>query len=330
MADLKTTYMGLELSSPIIVSSSPHTSSPQKIKDAAEAGAAAVVVKSIFEEQIRGEIKGMEQELEDAMENQWAAYEYLRSNFAMDMGTGPYLDQLADMRRAVDIPVIASMNCISPDQWVTFGSKIETTGVDAIELNVYDIPDHPDMDATTVEQRHLDLIAAVSREVKIPVAVKLSPFYTSVLNLATRIDKLDVQGLVLFNRFFQPDIDVDSLALKSAPNLSHADDIRLPLRWTAILSGRVTSDVALTGGVHDAEGAIKAMLAGATVAQICSTLSINGLSQLRTIIDGMAHWMDERGFATVDAFRGKLREEDLEDRHGFERVHYIKALTAVH
>jgi dihydroorotate dehydrogenase (fumarate) len=328
MADLKTTYMGLELSCPIILSSSPHTSSPEKIAAAAAAGAGAVVVKSIFEEQIRGEIQGIEKELEDAMENQWAAYEYLRSDFAMDTGTGPYLDQLADMKRRVDIPVIASMNCISPDQWVTFAHKIETTGVDAIELNVYDIPDHPKLDAAAVEERHLQLIAAVSREVKIPVAVKLSPYYTSMLNLATRIDQLDVQGLVLFNRFFQPDIDVATLSLKSEANLSHTDDIRLPLRWTAILSGRVDCDIALTGGVHAAEGAIKALLAGATVAQVCSTISLNGLAQLRTITEGLAHWMDEQQFATIDAFRGRMREEDLEDRHGFERVHYVKTLTA--
>ncbi len=329
MADLKTTYMGLDLSCPIIVSSSPHTASPDRVAETAAAGAGAVVVKSIFEEQIRSEIQAIEQDLEAAMENQWAAYEYLRSNFAMDTGTGPYLDQLADMKRRVDIPVIASINCISPDQWVTFGRKIEQTGVDAIELNIYDIPDHPSIDAAAVEERHLHLIEAVSREVQIPVAVKLSPYYTSMLNLATRIDKLDVQALVLFNRFFQPDIDIETLELKSKANLSHPDAIRLPLRWTAILSGRVDCDVALTGGVHEAEGAIKALLAGANVAQICSTISHHGLQQISTITAGIARWMDEHNFATIDAFRGRMREDDLEDRHGFERVHYVKTLTAI-
>jgi dihydroorotate dehydrogenase (fumarate) len=257
------------------------------------------------------------------------AYEYLRSDYAMQMGPEKYLERLREIKAAVSIPVIASVNCVNPDRWVSFAKKIELAGADALELNIYDFPDEDDGSAADIEQRHLDMISAVSSEIKIPIAVKISPYYTSIPHFVKRLDALDVQGVVMFNRFFQPDIDINDMKLKSGINLSGPDDIRLPLRWVAILRKRVECDIALTSGVHDAEGAIKAILAGADAVQICSVLYKKGNAVVGEILAGIREWMDKNNFESEDMFRSALSEPAVGSKAGFARSQYVKAFVGM-
>jgi dihydroorotate dehydrogenase (fumarate) len=327
MPDLKTTYMGLTLSNPIVAGSSTQTITAEKVKGLEAAGVGAVVLKSIFEEQIRSDVSEMVESLQDDMHSE--AYEYLRADFPMQMGPEKYLDRIRDIKAAVSIPVIASVNCIDGDRWVAFARKIEAAGADAIELNVYDIPQDGTLTSAAVEQRHLDLVNAVSKELTSPVAVKIGPYYSSLSHFIERLAALDIQGIVMFNRFFQPDIDIESLELKSGINLSHPEDIRLPVRWIAMMRNRVTCDLSLTGGVHDAEGTIKGLLAGANTVQICSVLYKEGNSCIGEIIKGLNDWMASKQFEAIDDFRGKLSEPAEGAKGGFARAQYVKAFVGL-
>lgn len=326
MANLKTSYLGLELKNPIVASSSPLTGSVARARELEAAGVGAIVMRSVFEEQIRGEIADMYTALEDA--GTGAALDYLRADLPMRLGPEKYIEDLRSLRRELKIPVIASINCVNPDQWVTFAHRLEIAGADAIELNVYDIPVDPGMTSEDVEARHLDLVRAIEAEVKLPVAVKLSPYYSGLIAFTRQLNALNVEGVVLFNRFLQPDIDVESETLMFGVHLSRAEDLRLPLRWVAILRDQLTCDLALSGGVHDANGVIKAILAGANAAYICSALYLQPRpAVVCNMLDGLAVWMDRKGYADIAAFRGKLRETKLHDGNGFERAHYIRTLS---
>ncbi len=327
MPDLKTTYMGLSLPNPIIAGSSSHTITADRVKALQDAGFGAVVLKSIFEEQIRSDVSGMVESLQGDQHAE--AYEYLRADYPMQVGPEKYLDRVRNIKAACTIPIIASVNCIDADRWVTFARKIEAAGADAIELNVYDIPQDGDVTSADVEQRHLDLVAAVTDELEIPIAVKIGPYYSSIPNFVQRLSALDIQAIVMFNRFFQPDIDINALALKSGVNFSRADDIRLPVRWIAMLRNRIACDISHTGGVHAAEGAIKAILAGANTVQICSVLYQMGNTSIGEILKGLEAWMAEKQFNTLDDFRGKLSEPEEGARSGFARTQYVKALVGM-
>lgn len=326
MANLKTSYLGLELKNPIVASSSPLTGSVARARELEASGVGAIVMRSVFEEQIRGEIAGMYQALEDA--GTGVALDYLRADLPMRLGPEKYIEDLRSLRRELKIPVIASINCVNPDQWVTFARKLETAGADAIELNVYDIPVDPAMTSEDVETRHLDLVRAIEAEVKLPVAVKLSPYYSGLISFTRQLNALNVEGIVLFNRFLQPDIDIEAEVLKYGVHFSRAEDLRLPLRWVAILRDHLTCDLALSSGVMDAAGVVKALLAGANVAYICSVLFLQPRpAGVRGMLEGLTAWMDRKGYADLAAFRGKLRETDFRDGSGFERAHYIRTLT---
>jgi len=327
MPDVKTRYMGLELANPVIVGSSTHTITPEKVKALEEAGAAAVVLKSIFEEQIRLEVTDMF----DALEQQEhaEAYEYLRADYPMQIGPETYLDRLRAIKAAANIPVIASVNCVDADRWVAFGRKIEQAGADALELNIYDIAASNAVESAEIEDRHIALVEAVTAEVGIPVAVKIGPYYTSLPRFAARLNATQARAVVMFNRFFQPDIDIEELALKPAINLSRPDDIRLPLRWIALLRSVLICDIALTSGVHDAAGVIKALLAGANTVQICSVLYHRDPSVIGELVRGLEAWMGQHGFYSVEAFRGRMAVTDAEDRQGYERAQYVKSLVGL-
>ena len=327
MPDLSTTYMGLKLRNPIIVGSSTHTISPAGVKALENAGAGAVVLKSIFEEQVRVDVADMYDDLENDMHAE--ALDYLRADLPMRVGPQVYLDRIRRIKEAVGIPVIASINCVTPAKWVTFAREIQAAGADGLELNVYDIPDDESVPGQAVEQRHLDLVKAVMGELDVPVAVKIGCFYSSLMNFTHRLSQLGVGAIVMFNRFFQPDVDVETLELKTDINLSRPEDIRLPLRWTAIVRDQVDCDLSLTTGVHDAEGAIKAILAGANTVQVCSVLYRKGGEQIGTILSGMGEWMERKGYAKLDDFRGLLREKNLSDNRGFERAQYLKAFVGL-
>jgi len=284
MPDLSTSYMGLKLRNPIIVGSSTHTINPDNVRQLEEAGAGAVVLKSIFEEQVRVDVADMYEGLENDMQ---------------------------------------------PDRWVSFARKIQAAGADGLELNVYDIADDEAVSGQAVEERHLALAKAVMAEVQIPVAVKIGFFYSSLLNFTHRLSQLGPGAIVMFNRFFQPDIDIEQVELKTDINFSRPEDIRLPLRWVAIVRDQVQCDLSLTTGVHDAEGAIKAILAGANTVQVCSVLYKNGMEHLGVMLRCMEDWMGQKGFASLDDFRGLLREKDLSDNRGFERAQYLKAFVGL-
>jgi len=327
MPDLSTSYMGLKLRNPIIVGSSTHTINPDNVRQLEEAGAGAVVLKSIFEEQVRVDVADMYEGLENDMHAE--ALDYLRADLPMRIGPEVYLDRVRRIKAAVGIPVIASINCTTPDRWVSFARKIQAAGADGLELNVYDIADDEAVSGQAVEERHLALAKAVMAEVQIPVAVKIGFFYSSLLNFTHRLSQLGPGAIVMFNRFFQPDIDIEQVELKTDINFSRPEDIRLPLRWVAIVRDQVQCDLSLTTGVHDAEGAIKAILAGANTVQVCSVLYKNGMEHLGVMLRCMEDWMGQKGFASLDDFRGLLREKDLSDNRGFERAQYLKAFVGL-
>lgn len=326
MPSLQTTYLGLALKNPLIASSSPLTSSLNSARQLEEAGVGAIVVRSIFEEQIRAEVESMYDALAESGSS--AAMDYLRADLPMQLGPEKYVANLQALRKGLSIPVIASINCIASDQWVSFARKIQHAGADALELNVYDIPEDPAVDSAAVEARHAALVSAILAEVSIPVTVKLSPFYAGLANFARRLNSLEVKGLVLFNRFLQPDIDVETMQLLYQVHLSHPDDLRLPLRWVAILRNLVGCDLALSSGVHDANAAIKALLVGANAVYLCSALYRKPMgSAIQEILTGLEAWMERHSFATVQDFRGRMREHTLGDGQGFERAHYVRLVS---
>jgi dihydroorotate dehydrogenase (fumarate) len=327
MPDLKTSYMGLSLSNPIIAGSSTQTITVERVKALEAAGVGAVVLKSVFEEQIRADVADMVDSLQGDQHAE--AYEYLRADYPMQIGPEKYLERIRDIKAAVSIPVIASVNCIDADRWIAFARKIEAAGADGIELNIYDVPQDGTLLAADVEERHLALVAAVSKELTIPVAVKIGPYYSSISNFVERLAALDIKAIVMFNRFFQPDIDIEAMALKSGINFSRPDDIRLPVRWIAMLRNRVDCDLSLTSGVHDAEGAIKALLAGANTVQICSVLYKEGNARIGEITKGLTEWMASKQFNTLDDFRGKLSEPAAGVKDGFARAQYVKAFMGM-
>lgn len=326
--DLRTSYLGLPLKNPLIISSCPLTSTIHGVEKLQAAGAAAVVVRSIFEEQIRAETAQINDDL--MAYGTGFALDYLRADLGMRLGPEKYLDEIRAIRKAVDIPVIASINCISPDQWVTFARKIEKAGASALELNLYDIPQNPRETSDAVEARHLALVKAIRAEVRLPLTIKLSPYYTNMLGFVRKLDQLGINGVVLFNRFLQPDIDINTETLRYEVNFSREQDLRLPLRWVAILRDHVRCDIAISGGVHNAAGVTKGVLAGANVAYLCSALYHNRDHQevLGGIIDTIDGWMQRKGYADLAAFRSTQREQVLGDGKGFERAHYFKILSA--
>lgn len=327
MANLTTKYLSLSLNNPLVAAASPLTGTLEGVKNLAGAGIGAIVMKSIFEEQIRDNVSEMYDALTYDVHPE--ALDYLRADLPMQLGPESYLDLLREVRRAVEVPVIASINCSHPDTWLSFARKVEAAGADALELNIYDIPDHAGISAHEIEERHVELVSRVASVTRLPVAVKLSPFYTALPGFACRIEQAGAKSLVLFNRFFQPDIDVSTLETSNVINLSGPGDIRLPLRWTALLRDHLSCDLALTGGVHDGAGLIKALLAGADAVQIYSALAAGGPAG--RVIGGMlkrlADWMREHSFAALDDFRGLLKQSKLEDHGGFERFQYVKALA---
>jgi len=324
MANLKTSYLGLELKTPLVVSSGPFTNDVESVAALEQAGAAAVVMKSIFEEQIRDDVSGMVAALEG--DTSGAAMEYLRADLPGQLGPEAYLDKLVAMRKRVKIPIIASVNCVEASKWVSYARKIERAGADALELNLYHMPVDPDETADRVEARRLELVRAVLAEVKLPVSVKLSQHYTTLLPFARMLDAMGVKGLVLFNRFLQTEVDIEKEAIYFAPDYSSPKVLHAQLRWTAVLRGWVRCSIAISGGIHTGDELVKSLLVGADVGCICSALHLrNDFSVIREILDGLTAWMGRKGYQALSDFRGKLRETDLRDGQGFERAQYVKA-----
>lgn len=326
MADLKTNYMGIALQSPLVVAASPISSMIDRVKAAEQAGAGALVIRSLFEEQIQFESLHLEETLAVGSESHAEALSYfpsLRHGQAKE-----HLYWIEKTRAAVRMPLIASLNAISPGAWAGYARQVEATGVDGLELNIYRVSADPATPGSEIERQLLEIVEAVRAEVRLPLAVKLSPFYTSLAHVAAELDRRGVQALVLFNRFLQPDIDPHKEELLSEMVLSAPAELRLPLRWIALLYGRVRVDLALSTGVHSGLDAAKALLAGAAVVQTASALLQQGIPYLSTMLRELEAWMGEHGYHSLADFRGKLSQRQAVDPTVLERAQYIKLLTA--
>lgn len=320
MASLETKYLGLTLKNPIIVSSSGLTSSVDKIKEAESNGAAAVVLKSIFEEQINYEAANYQKIGKDNAE----AYDYLQGYVSAN-NIQNQIDLIKEAKKAVSIPIIASVNCFSDKNWIDFSNQFEDAGADALELNIYIMPDDRKKSAADIEKNYYNIIKKLVKKTKIPVSVKLSYHFTNMINVVDKIKGLGAKGVVLFNRLYEPDINIDTMEMTSSSVFSSPADIRFSLRWTAVISDRVSGiDIASSTGVHGGDGLIKMILAGANTVQVCSVLYQKGMKEIHNMLEGMKKWMHQRGFDTVDSFRGIMSYKSIPDPAVYQRSQFMK------
>lgn len=326
MASLETQYLGLQLKNPFVVSSSSLTQSLEGIKRAASAGAAAVVLKSLFEEQIESDISDDVHGAEEFQHPE--AVEYVRQ-MGMRLGPTDYISLVEDAKRSVDIPVIASINCVSTKWWGSFATQIAEAGADALELNVSLMPTDPGLGGEAVERAFVRIVDKVRRTVDLPLAVKIGPHFSALPAVAAELRKAGAKALVLFNRFYRFDIDLEKHQLKAANQFSSPEEMHLPLRWISTLYDQVGCELCASTGVHDSDGAAKLLLAGAQAIQVCSVLYKNGYDQLQVLIEGLNAWMDKHGHKSLGDIRGKLSRARSEQPEVYERLQYIKALTGI-
>jgi dihydroorotate dehydrogenase (fumarate) len=327
-ADLSTRYLGLPLASPFVPSASPLGSDLDTLKRLEEAGAAAVVLPSLFEEQIEHEAMAVHHALETGRESYAEALSYFPELDEYNTGPDSYLAHLADAKEALSIPVIASLNGSSNGGWIRYARLLEQAGADALELNVYAVEADAAATAEQVETRILDVVRAVRAEVRIPLAVKIGPFFSAFAHMAARLVVAGADGLVLFNRFVQPDIDLGTLSVVPQVHLSSREELRLPLRWIAILHGRIPISLAATSGIHEPEDAVKVLLAGADVAMTASALLRNGPPHLTRMLAGLREWLDEHEYASVEQLKGSMSQIACPDPAAFERASYMQALVS--
>jgi len=329
MIDLSTTYLGLKLRTPLVASASPLSRDLDGVCRMAEAGASAIVLYSLFEEQLRQEEADLNYHLAAGTESFAESLTYFPQ--ASEFHTGPegYLNHIRKAKASVGIPIIASLNGSTLGGWTEFAVEIEEAGADALECNIYYIPTDPKLTAETVEQTYLDIVRAVKSAVKIPVAVKLSPFFSNFANMAHRLDEAGADGLVLFNRFYQPDIDLEELEIRPNVLLSGPQALRLPLTWIGILFGRVRANLAATSGVHGAEEVVKLLMVGANVTMLCSALMRNGIFHLRHVERGLREWMEEHEYESVKQMQGSMSQIKCPDPGAFERAQYMRAVKSM-
>ncbi len=328
MSDLTTSYLGLTLKNPLVASPSPLCQELGSIRQMEDAGAAAVVLHSLFEEQLTLESQDLDHFLTQGTESFAEALSYYPDLGQYQMGPDAYLEHIRKAKAAVKIPVIGSLNGVSTGGWISYAKKIEQAGADGLELNVYYLPTDPGMSGTQVEQMYADLVRDVRASVKIPVAVKLGPYFSALASMARRLDQAGANGLVLFNRFYQPDLDLERLEVTPNLVLSRPDELRLRLTWVGILYGRIKADMAVTGGVHTAEDAIKAMMVGARVAMMTSALLRQGIGHLKTVRDGMLDWMEKHEYASIRQMQGSMSQKSVAEPAAFVRANYMKVLRS--
>jgi dihydroorotate dehydrogenase (fumarate) len=327
--DLQTTYLGLRLRNPLVVSASqPLSDEIGKIRQMEDAGAGAVVLYSLFEEQLRQEMHELDHHLTAGTESFAEALTYFPEPAEYTLGPDEYLGHVQKAKAAVKMPVIASLNGSTLGGWTDFAQKIEQAGADALELNVYYIPTDLNLTGAEVEKTYLDILTAVKKAVRIPVAIKLSARFSNIANMAKRLDDAGANALVLFNRFYQPDIDLDTLEVKPKVLLSTPHAMRLPLRWIAILHGRIKADLAGTSGIHSGQDALKMLMAGANVTMLCSVLLANGIGHLRVVEKELRDWMEEHWYDSVEQLQGSMSQMKCPDPSAFERAQYMRAITS--
>lgn len=329
MIDLKTDYLGLKLRTPLVPSASPLSQEIGSVRRLEDAGASAIVLYSLFEEQLRLESLELDHRLAAGTESFAESLTYFPQPSEFRLGPEGYLEHIRKAKEAVDIPVIASLNGASVGGWAKFAKEIEQAGADALECNVYSIPTDPELKAADIEQNYVDIVWAVKSAVSIPVAVKLGPFFTNFANVAKRLDEAGADGLVLFNRFYQPDIDLDELEIRPNVLLSTPQALRLPLTWIGILYGRLRASLAATSGVHDAADVIKLLMVGANVTMLCSSLLRNGVNHLRHIERGLVDWLETHEYESVRQMQGSMSQQRCPDPSAFERAQYMRAVKSL-
>ncbi len=326
--DLSTTYLGFRLPHPLMPGASPMVDDLDTVKRLEDAGAAAIVMHSLFEEQITADQLGMIDHLETHADSFAEALSYFPRPSEYALGPDQYLEQIRRIKAAVAVPVIASLNGVTPAGWLEYARLIQQAGADALELNVYSLATDPRDTPASVEGRLLDIVRAVKTAVQIPVAVKLSPFFSAMAHLAEQLDQLGVNGLVIFNRFYQPDIDVEQLEAIPSLRLSDSSELLLRLRWLAILSGRLRASLAVTGGVHAPVDVVKAVMAGAHAVQVVSALLQRGPGYLRTLRDQIATWIEEHEYDSLEKMQGNMSLQRCPDPAAFERANYMRVLQS--
>ncbi|MGD8794845.1 MAG: dihydroorotate dehydrogenase-like protein [Anaerolineae bacterium] len=329
MVDLATTYMGIPLTSPVVPSASPLSAELDNIKRMEDAGAGAVTLHSLFEEQIESEAEALAYYLERGTDMYREALTYFPPVQEYRRAPDEYLEHIRKAKEAVDIPIIASLNGITPGGWISYAKRFEEAGADAVELNVYFIPTDFHLMSYDVEDLYVKIMKKVKSQVTVPVAMKLSPYFSAMPHMASMLDAEGADALVLFNRFYQPDLDIENLEVTPNLVLSRSAEMRLPLRWVAILYGHVDASMALTTGIHSPEDVIKAIMAGADIANVCSVLLKEGIGKISDLVNGVTLWMEEHEYESLDEMKGSLSQKAIAEPTAFERANYMKALLSV-
>lgn len=325
MINLKTSYLGLSLKNPIIVSSSGLTNSIEKLKNIEENGAGAVVLKSLFEEQINYEAGHLISKSDDYPE----AEDYIR-NYVKSNSVEAYLKLIEDAKRNLSIPVFASINCVSATDWTSFAKQIEEAGADALELNIYILPTDKNESSSDMEQTYYDIVEKVKKKINIPLVVKLGYNFTNLINVINRLSTMGVAAVVLFNRFYEPDIDIDNFHLISSEIFSSSSDLRLSLRWVAIVADKIKNlEISASTGIHDGKATIKQLLAGAQTVQVCSTLYINGNKQIKNILNEIEIWMEKFDYNQIEDFRSKMSYNNIKNPAAYQRAQFMKYFSSV-
>lgn len=327
MIDTSTKYLGLNLKNPLVVSPMPLCRTLDNIRRMEDAGAAAVVLHSLFEEQLTYDSHALNANLCQGEETFAEALTYFPEVSEFKMGPDDYLEHLRNAKQAVDIPIIGSLNGVSSGGWIEYAKRMEEAGADALELNVYYIPTDPDMTGVYVREMHESLIRDVKANVRIPVALKIGPFFSALPYVARHLEQAGADALVLFNRFYQPDFDLENLEVKTNLTLSTSSTLRLRLRWTAILYGKINADIAISGGVHTPEDVIKCMMAGAKAAMTTSALLKHGIGHLSVLRNGVARWMEAHEYESIEMMQGSMSQKAVAEPAAFERANYINILT---
>jgi dihydroorotate dehydrogenase (fumarate) len=326
--DLSTTYLGLTLKHPLVPSSSPLSQTLDGIRRLEDGGASAIVMHSLFEEQIEGESHLLDHYLNLGVDSTAEALSYFPDMRRYNVGPDAYLEKIGNAKAAVDIPIIGSLNGLSTGGWIEYARHIEEAGADALELNIYYISADLNTSGASVEERYVDVVAAVKSQVTIPVAVKIGPYFSSFANMAMRLAQAGADGLVLFNRFYQPDFDLEELRVVPNLFLSSRHELRLPLRWLAILHGRVPVDFAITSGVHTHEDVLKGLMAGAKVTMMASELLRHGPNRIDVILEQLCTWMEEHEYVSVAQMQGSMSQKNVAEPDAFERANYMKVLQS--
>ncbi len=326
--DLSTSYLGFTLKNPVVPSASPLSESLDLIRRMEDAGAGAIVMHSLFEEQLTRESHRLDHYLDYGTESFAEALNYFPIAENYRVGPDSYLDHVRSASEACDIPIIGSLNGISSGGWTAYAKQIQEAGAAALELNIYYIPTDPSMTGVEVEDRYLEIVRAVRASVGIPLAVKIGPFFSAVAHMASKLEHAGASGLVLFNRFYQPDLDIEALEVTPHLVLSNSDELRLPLRWLAILSGRVDVDLAITSGVHTYVDVLKSVMAGANVTMMASELLQNGIQRITEILDDVEHWLVEHEYESLRQMQGSMSQRHVAEPSAFERANYMKVLQS--